>query len=322
MMRLGPWRVHWIRPFLFAGLLFLECTGATSPPRVDSAPPTPLPALPVASAVDRLQALHSTLPTLLESARRDASLGAWRDWLQASAQLAELEQGHLAWDPTLRELQGHPRLAQDLLAADSQAATGEQGLHPLVQALCLLARGQDSDHTLLLESLDSLDVAGLELRAWAWEALGHPGRAADALETLARAQPGRVDLSQRVGRLWLAAGKAPHALPWARLALRHLETRDEARLLMADIALSALSQCREVELDFDDQLLCQAVDEVCAAVERADLQSQSRRRRERVAEQLPTAEDRFFNHYDQPRKACYQWLLPLSDWRQTTPPTR
>jgi tetratricopeptide (TPR) repeat protein len=295
-------------------LLALACTPARPPLVLPTTPePTRLPAqdgqVQVAERV-----LRASLPTLLAEARRDGESGAWGMWLKTAVAVALEDAGGLPLWPVVEDLRSQPGMAFALWRQGLSAGVPKTGEARLELALCALAA---EDAAMLSRALEWLgqDEEGDDLPP-VHEAsglirveVGRPGEAAVDLSRVALAQPRRQDLDLRIGRLLLAAGQAREALPWARKALGVEGEADAARLLLADIHLAALRECRAAEADFDDKLIGQQVDDLCALIQDEALATQVQRRRSQVVDLLPTAEDRFFNHYDQARKVCYQWLL-------------
>jgi|GEM_PF-2955010 len=292
--------------------LALGCAGRRAPqlPLDPGKVPAPAPAQTTVPDLDQGLALKAALPKLLAEARRSPTVTAWRDWLCAASHLALVEKGRQPWAPVLAELTAQPEvladLGQDLRRLESVPAR----VGPVALAACLLAEGGETQVAEALALLPEDNPATLELRALALAEEGRPALAAQALSRLATAQPGRRDLPLRAGIFFLAAGQARQAMPWARQAVALDSVSGQALLLMADLHLVGLRECRALEPDFDDKLICLEVERLCARVREDSLLGGARRRREQVAGWLPSAEDRFFNHYEQARKACYQWLLP------------
>lgn len=313
MVREAPLLMGWMWGVLgAASLLVLACTPARVPVGVQEIPEHPRLSPREDHEPTGPRVLRASLPTLLWEARQDGGPAAWRTWLIASSTVAVDAQGGMPLEPVVEELEAHPGLAGSLWTEMSRAG---DDIQRVASALCAVAMGGES---WLSRALDLTEpgagrpgsLALSEARGLALVELGQPGEAARELAHVADSHSRREDLPLKVGRLFLAGGDARTALPWARRARLLPASAEDALLLLADIHLAALKQCRSVQADFDDKLVCQQVDAWCAQVSREDLLAGARRRRDLVAELLPTAEDRFFNHYDQARKVCYQWLLP------------
>ena len=164
----------------------------------------------------------------------------------------------------------------------------------------------------LLDGLLAADPANanaLEMKATALEGLGQLASAVSVLEQLVEVRSDKPALVERVGRTYLELGRLKSARSWARRCQRSFPNFGKGYILMANIYEEAVNECASSEgLDFDDKLVYQMAYDEYAKVSDGS-RSLARARRTSLEEVLPTAGDRFFNKYEQPKKECYLWLL-------------
>lgn len=149
----------------------------------------------------------------------------------------------------------------------------------------------------------------LEQKATALEGLGRVDDAARVLQRQMELQPGKADLPGRVGDLYLNRGDLASARRWALRAQRSFPDHGRGYILMAKIYEAAVDKCAGSDLKFDDKLVYELAYKEYAKVGDAAWRGTAAQRRQALEEVLPTAEDRFFNKYEQPKGECYKWLF-------------
>lgn len=149
----------------------------------------------------------------------------------------------------------------------------------------------------------------LDLKATALEGLGRGEDAAGVLMKLVELKPTQTDLPVRIGELYLAQNNLRQARRWALRSKNSFPGFGKGGLLLGRVYEAAVDACAGKELAFDDKLVYEMAAREYDAISDPAAKGQARQRRTALEEVLPTAEDRFFNKYDRPRKDCYKWLL-------------
>ncbi len=152
-------------------------------------------------------------------------------------------------------------------------------------------------------------VRFLDLKATALEGLGRIEEAAGLLAKLFELKPGQTEIPARIGELYLSQNNLRQARRWALKSKASFPGYGKGGLLLGRVCEAAVDACAGKDLTFDDKLVYGLAAKEYDAISDPAAKGQARQRRQALEEVLPSAEDRFFNKYDQPRKDCYKWLL-------------
>ncbi|MDP2359447.1 MAG: hypothetical protein Q8O14_01655 [bacterium] len=152
-------------------------------------------------------------------------------------------------------------------------------------------------------------VRPYDLKATALEGLGRAEEAAVVLATLFERKPDQTDLPARIGELYLTQDNLRQARRWALRSKSAFPSYGKGGLLLARVYVASVNACAGSELNFDDKLVYELAAREFDAVADPAFRGAARQGRASLEEVLPTAEDRFFNKYDRPKKDCYRWLF-------------